>query len=138
MAERKGRGEAEKDRGTKAEHGIGREDEGMGDRGTKAGLGGDDNADWLKDPNVKSADVDVGPMRQIDPEQHAERPIWQEPKPTERESVPDTDPAAVVGPDYQDGPESIDADTDDGDWDDDAPEMEADVDIDDDEDEEDE
>ena len=39
MSERKGRPEHEQDRGTKAEHGIGREDEGVEDRGTKAESG---------------------------------------------------------------------------------------------------
>lgn len=48
-----------------------------GDRGTKA----------------ESADVDVGPIRPIDLEQHAERPIRQEPGSREPEEVPDTSPA---------------------------------------------
>ena len=107
MAEGKGRREEEKDRGTKAEHGIGSEDEGV------------------------------------------ERPIWPEPIPRERERGPDTDPAglgvgpisrkgtgddegdpaAVIWPDFKEGPESIDAETEDADWAD-GPEMEADIDLD--------
>ena len=39
MSERKDRPEHEQGRGTKAERGIGREDEGMEDRGTKAESG---------------------------------------------------------------------------------------------------
>ena len=103
------------DRGTKAEHGIGKEDEGMGDRGTKAELGSDDDTEWLKDPKAGPAAIDVGP--------------------TVRESADKDDPAAVISPDFQEGPESIDADAEDGDWDDDAPEMEADFDMGDEEDE---
>ena len=123
MAERKGGREEEQDRGTKAEHGKGREDEEVFPRGTKDVLGSDDHPQWLKDPKVKSVDVDVAPMRQIDleqidSEQWAARPIWQEPRPEEREV-----------------PESIDADTEDSDWEDAAPDMEASTDIYDEEDE---
>ena len=39
------------------------------------------------------------------------------------------DPAAIIWPEFQEGPESIDAETEDGDWAD-APEMEADIDMD--------
>ena len=80
----------------------------------KAELGTDDDTTWLKDPKDESADVDVGPTRpidpeQLDPQQHAERPIWQEPRPEERASVPDTDPAGIIVPNYKEG---ADSDTD--------------------------
>ena len=77
MPERRGQREEGKDQGTKAEHGIVREDEGIDLRGAKDALGSDNASEWLKDPKVNSADVDVAQMRQIDPERHAERPIWQ-------------------------------------------------------------
>ena len=80
-----------------------------------------------------------------------ERPIWQEPRPTERARVPDTDPAgiivpefkegadegdpaAVVWPDFKEGPESIDTETEDDDWADEDAETEVDVDLETDED----
>ena len=43
MPERRGQREEGKDQGTKAEHGIGREDEGIEPRGTKDALGSDNS-----------------------------------------------------------------------------------------------
>ena len=56
MAERRHGRDEEQDRGTKDEHGIGREDEGAEDRGTKAELGGNDDTEWLKDPKADIVD----------------------------------------------------------------------------------
>jgi len=149
--------EGMEDRGTKAEHGIGREDEGMEDRGTKAEhgigsedegverpiwkeprptereegqdpraeLGGGNDTDWLKDPTENTAAIDVGPVFRegadiVDPI-HAK-------------SGDEVDPAAVIWPDYKEGPESIDAETEDDDWADEDEETEVDVDVDTDED----
>ena len=87
MAKRKDEREEEQDQGTKAEHGIGREDAAMENRGTKAELGGGNNTDWLedpkaelgggndsdwiKDPKAESADVDIGPIRPTGPAESA-------------------------------------------------------------------
>ena len=73
MAERRRGRDEEQDRGTKDEHGIGREDEGMEDRGTKSEYG-------------------IGPE-----DEGVERPIWKEPRPTEREEG--QDPKAELGGD---------------------------------------
>ena len=168
MAKRKDEREEEQDKGTKAEHGIGRPDAEMEHRGTKAELGGDDDTTWLKDPKAESADVDVGPMRPTGPDQGVERPIWQEPRPLEGEGqlgaesagidvgpvareagdqddtisampipspmpAPDEgDPAAIIWPEFQEGPEMVDDDNDDADWAEDGQgtEVQADVDVD--------
>ena len=158
MAERRRGRDEEQDRGTKDEHGIGREDEGMEDRGTKseygigpedegverpiwkeprptereegqdpkAELGGDDDTTWLEDPKAElggdddtewlkdPAPIDVGPIV--------------------RDGGDEGDPAAVVWPDFDEGPESIDAETEDDDWADEDAETEVDVDVDTDED----
>ena len=40
-------------------------------------------------------------------DQGVERPIWQEPRPTERESVPDTEPEGIIAPDFKDGADIV-------------------------------
>ena len=50
----------------------------------------------------------AGDTRPTGPDQGVERPIWQEPRPTERERVPDTDRAGIIVPDYKEGAEEGD------------------------------
>ena len=164
MAKRKDEREEEQDQGTKAEHGIGRPDAEMEHRGTKADLGGDDDTTWLKDPkaelggnddttwlkdpNAESANVDVGPMRPTGPADTAGLdvgPVTQEsgdvdekigaiPLPSPMPAPDEGDPAAVVWPEYQEGPEMVDDDNDDADWAEEDAETEVDIDVETDED----
>ncbi len=93
MAERRRGRDEEQDRGTKAEHGIAREDEGMDDRGTKAEHGIAREDEGMEDRGTK-AEHGIGPE-----DEGVERPIWQEPRPTEREEEKDVDPKAELGGD---------------------------------------
>jgi len=52
--------------------------------------------------------------RPTSPDQGVERPIWQEPRPTERVSVPDTDPAGIIVPDFKEGADDAKADRETG------------------------
>ena len=197
MADRRRGRDEEQDRGTKAEHGIAREDEGMDDRGTKAEHGIAREDEGMEDRGTK-AEHGIGPE-----DEGVERPIWKEPRPTEREEEKDPkteltggndtdwlkdpkaelgvtsagndealerptddfagvlppfaddptvdaaaidvgpigregadegDPAAVIWPEYQEGPESIDAEAEDADWADEDAETEVDIDVENDED----
>ena len=91
MAERRRGRDEEQDRGTKAEHGIAREDEGMDDRGTKAEHGIAREDEGMEDRGTK-AEHGIGPE-----DEGVERPIWKEPRPTEREEEKDVDPKAELG-----------------------------------------
>ena len=130
MAKRKDEREEEQDRGTKADHGIGRPDAEMENRATKAGLGdqndtewlkdpkaelgGDDDTTWLKDPKAElgggnntdwlkdPAPIDVGPIVR-DGGDEGDR-IGIMPLPSPMPAPDEGDPAAVVWPDYQEGP----------------------------------
>ena len=53
MAKRKDEREEEQDRGTKADHGIGRPDAEMENRATKAELADQNDTEWLKDPKAE-------------------------------------------------------------------------------------
>ena len=66
MSERKDRPEHEQDRGTKAEHGIGREDEGMEDRGTKAESG--IRLDMQSSEVRRTPSTDFSPTMKLDSE----------------------------------------------------------------------
>ena len=119
MAKRKDEREEEQDRGTKADHGIGRPDAEMENRATKAGLGDQNDTEWLKDPKAElTGGNDTEWIK--DPKADIVDPVH-----TEGADLLDT---ATV-PQFQEGPESIDAENEDADWDDDAPEMEVEVDI---------
>jgi len=90
---------------------------------SKPTLPNEDDPDPVDAPggDVDRAGFDVGPVNRegadiIDP--------------VHTEGGDEGDPAAVIWPQYDEGTESIDAETEDADWDDDAPEMEVDVDID--------
>ena len=107
----------------------------------KAELGSDDDSDWLKDPKaelgVTSAGNDEALERPTTDFAGVEPPLAGDPVgldvgPISREGSDEGDPEAIVWPEFQEGPESIDAENEDADWDDDAPEMEVEVDIDDD------
>ncbi len=89
MAKRKDEREEEQDQGTKAEHGIGREDAAMENRGTKADLGSDDDPSWLKDP--KADIVDPVHAEGDDFDDHDEDADWDDGPEMEAEAEVDVD-----------------------------------------------
>ena len=107
MADRRRGRDEEQDRGTKAEHGIAREDEGMDDRGTKAEHGIAREDEGMEDRGTK-AEHGIGPE-----DEGVERPIWKEPRPTEREEEKDVDPKAELGVTSAGNDEALERPTDD-------------------------